>query len=169
MKKRTIDSLNFDDISNMKNDLVMRGIIEDFLNKGEYDTAENIQDDWTVKGTYFIDANWFDIMDCTETDNFKTLSSYNIFESDSEAYKWAKKINAMNKLRLIANHLNGDWIPDWYDYTEKYFISFDPEYEKYIVDCCSNIIYNVIAFKDDDSATKALNLMGQESLDDLFA
>ena len=85
--------------------------------------------DWDVTSNYFMDATFNEILDIDKTCKFSELSDYNTFEERSDAILWAKKIGAINKLRLIAEKLNGSWNPLWdtadqikyYICCEKYF------------------------------------------------
>lgn len=78
----------------------------------------------------------------------------------------AKRLLAYNKLMNIAKYLNGDWKPNFKDYSKKWSI------RKYI---CYGIQYSFelnegsVYFKSADLAGEAILLMGKESLDNLFS
>jgi len=93
-----------------------------------------------------------------------------------------KRLIAINKLQNIALYLNDGWKPDFYDTEEdKFYIAFnggdvidkidDEEFLNFSVHnniddpCYSSMVY----FKTEELAYKAIAIMGEESLKDLFS
>lgn len=95
-----------------------------------------------------------------------TSSNYNDFDNCTSIAQ-AKRMIAFNKLQNIAKYLNGDWKPDFDDGSYKWGIIKDENkyYSRY------NILTNDGSsyFKNADLAEEAIQLMGEESLNDLFS
>ena len=127
--------------------------------------------DWKVKPNFTIDADLVP-MDCDHLHEelMSKFHDYNVFETKEECEVWAKRINAMHKLRLIANHLNEGWKPDWKNSDQaKYRIRCNTyKNEGYKAGSNTVTVEGMIYFKDEESVNKAIELMGKESLDDLF-
>lgn len=124
--------------------------------------------------TFFLESA--DDSICTYKCNKDYLASSNCM---TEAQ--VKRIKAFNKLQNIAKYFNGDWNPDFYDTKEhKFYISFnggdtmsydgDEKYYNFTIrnqvddPSYSSMIY----FKNYQDAVKAIGIMGEESLNDLF-
>lgn len=95
-----------------------------------------------------------------------TSSNYKDFDNcTSEAQ--AKRIAAFNKLQNIAKYLNGDWKPNFYYIEKKWAIVkegdiFSSKYNQMTNDAS-------IYFKSESLANEAIEIMGEESLNDLFS
>ena len=125
-------------------------------------------DDFEVEGLFKIGLENNTWTMCNDKIKFKDLKIYNLFLSYDTAEHWAKKINAQLKLRLIAEHLNEGWKPDWKNFNEtKYFIVLDGENEGVISESYSYYNSGIIYFKKRTLAQKAVELMG-EQVHDLF-
>lgn len=79
----------------------------------------------------------------------------------------AKRLAAFNKLQNIAKYLNGDWKPYFDGDHENWNIgkegdTFLAMYTKYVNKAS-------VYFKSKEAANKAIRLMGEESLNDLFS
>lgn len=72
---------------------------------------------------------------------------YNKFFTSDDCKLWARKINALHKLRLIANHLNGVFSRD--EGGREIGIGF--------------------YFETEEQKEKAIEMMGEKSMEDLFA
>ena len=146
-------------------------IIEVIKQSGLFDNlAESMadKDDWNINVEAFMDEE-NSVCESMGDYNFKDLPDYNYFESIEECSTWAKRINALHKLRLIANHLNEGWKPDWGNgVQDKYRVWRDMDSDTYATECNMRNIESMIYFKDEESAHKAIKLMGKESLDALF-
>lgn len=96
----------------------------------------------------------------------QTLSSYeDVINSTTPAQ--AKRYAAFNKLQNIAKYLNKGWKPNFDDGTYKWSIVKDRN------EYCSryNRLKNdgSVYFKDADLANEAIEIMGENSLNDLFS
>ena len=78
----------------------------------------------------------------------------------------AKRCAAFNKLQNIAKYLNGDWKPNFKDHSKKWYI-----YKDILFGVTFNYTTNqgTVYFKNADLAEEAIQLMGEESLNDLFS
>lgn len=79
----------------------------------------------------------------------------------------AKRLAAFNKLQNIAKYLNGDWKPDFCYIEKKWAIvkegeNFSSKYNQLTNDAS-------IYFKSESLANKAIEIMGKDSLNDLFS
>lgn len=88
-----------------------------------------------------------------------------IDNSASEAQ--AKRLIAFNKLMNIAKYLNDGWCPDFCNYEKKWAIvkeggNFYPKYNQ-------NVNDGSVYFKNENLTNEAIQLMGEESLNDLFS
>ena len=89
-----------------------------------------------------------------------------LFNCNSEAQ--VKRLMATNKLQNIAIWLNNGWHPNFNNGNEKKYFIICTGYDKYTVAyntyCQSSDIY----FKTEELAKKAIDIMGEQSLADLF-
>lgn len=78
----------------------------------------------------------------------------------------AKRCAAFNKLQNIAKYLNGDWKPNFEDHSKNWYI-----YKDILCGVTFNYTTNqgTVYFKNADLAEEAIQLMGEESLNDLFS
>lgn len=92
-------------------------------------------------------------------------SCYDINNSTSEAQ--VKRLVAYNKLMNIAKYLNGDWKPNFCYIEKKWAIvkegeDFSSKYNQLTNDAS-------IYFKSESLANEAIEIMGKDSLNDLFS
>jgi len=143
----------------------LRIVIEEKKNSND-DFDKN---DFKVKNKFYIDNNVVkEIIHVYESKEmfFSTLYNYDIFSDKETAERWAKKINAQLKLRIIAEHLNEGWKPNLKDsYEKKWIIScYKNELEaNYADDLC----FGQTCFQTKVLAEKAIELMGDQ-VHDLF-
>lgn len=125
--------------------------------------AFNNDDSWKPKGTWSFDSDLSYNTVNNVTYPFKD-NDYNRFNTEEEALKISKKINAWLKLYHIAKYLNGDWEPDWHDRDEnKYYLYCDSTYAKIATDWCTTVKnINDIFFKSKELVEKAIKLMGDD-------
>ena len=75
--------------------------------------------------------------------------------------KQSKKLVAINTLLNVAKYLNGNWVPDWNDGTEKYSIKID--YCGYIVpEPTLNSNNSFVYFKTRELVKQAIEILGEE-------
>ena len=79
----------------------------------------------------------------------------------------AKRLAAFNKLQNIAKFLNKGWKPDFEGYSKKWCIVKDND--NYCSHYNNMINDGSVYFKSEDISNKAIRLMGEESLNDLFS
>lgn len=77
-----------------------------------------------------------------------------------------KCMTAFNKLQNIAKYLNGDWMPDFDGYNKNWFIRI--ENGKYVARFFKWFNNGSVYFKSEEAANRAILLMGENSLNDLF-
>ena len=80
------------------------------------------------------------------------------------------KCTIFRKLLEVADYLNGDWKPNWDDSKQiKYFISYD--YMNKTFDICDRHLMNsgVVYFSSEKNALKAIEIIGEEELKQLFS
>lgn len=95
-----------------------------------------------------------------------SLSNYNDVDNcTSEAQ--AKRLNAYNKLMNIAKFLNGDWKPDFYGDHENWNICKDGD--TFVAMYTKTLDKASVYFKNAELANKAIEIMGKDSLNDLFS
>lgn len=78
----------------------------------------------------------------------------------------AKRCNAFNKLQNIAKYLNNGWKPNFKDHSKNWYI-----YKDILYGVTFNYTTNqgTVYFKNADLAEEAIQLMGKDSLNDLFS
>lgn len=92
--------------------------------------------------------------------------SYNDIDNcASEAQ--AKRLIAFNKLQNIAKYLNGDWKPDFYGDHENWNICKDGD--TFVAMYTKTLEKASVYFKNAELANKAIEIMGKDSLNDLFS
>lgn len=93
-------------------------------------------------------ANYNDINNCT-------------------SYAQAKRLLAFNKLMNIAKYLNGEWMPNFDGNNKNWFIRI--ENGKYVARFFKWFNNGSVYFKSEEAANRAILLMGENSLNDLFS
>lgn len=78
-----------------------------------------------------------------------------------------KCMTAFNKLQNIAKYLNGDWMPDFDGNNKNWFIRI--ENGKYVARFFKWFNNGSVYFKSEEAANRAILLMGENSLNDLFS
>ena len=74
--------------------------------------------------------------------------------------KQAEKLLAINKLMNVAKYLNGNWQPDWYNGSVKYYIS--NRYNEFEIAGCCSTKEDFIYFKSKELAQQAIEILGEE-------
>lgn len=114
---------------------------------------------WKPQGDWHFNINFDHVFKDSSRHKY-----YNCFDTEEEALKISKKINAWLKLYHITKHLNEDWEPDWNARDEhKYYIYYNNASKRFVTGYY-NIVqsFNDIYFKSEDLAEKALELMGDD-------
>ena len=98
----------------------------------------------------------------------KTISQLNNYKDKNNctSIAQAKRAIAFNKLQNIAKYLNGDWKPNFKDHSKNWYI-----YKDILCGVTFNYTTNqgTVYFKNADLANEAIQLMGEDSLNDLFS
>lgn len=91
--------------------------------------------------------------------------SYNAI-NNCTTHAQAKRMIAYNKLMNIAKYLNGGWKPNFKDHSKNWYI-----YKDILCGVTFNYTTNqgTVYFKNADLAEEAIQLMGKDSLNDLFS
>lgn len=79
----------------------------------------------------------------------------------------AKRLLAFNKLMNIAKYLNGDWMPVFDGNNKNWFIRI--ENGKYVTRFFKWFNNGSVYFKSEEAANRAILLMGENSLNNLFS
>lgn len=79
-----------------------------------------------------------------------------------------KRLIAFNKLQNIAKYLNNGWKPNFTDGTQNWFIA-EEYFGEYKAKFTYSGNYGIVFFKSKCLVNKAIRLMGEESLNDLFS
>ena len=112
------------------------------------------------KNTYFFDDDKVLSME-------PPYSNYKDFDNCTSRAQ-VKRFIAFNKLQNIAKYLNKGWKPNFKDATQKWFI--DKQYfGKYQAKFSYSDNYGIVYFKSEKLANEAIEIMGKESLNDLFS
>ena len=125
-------------------------------------------DDFEIKGVYFIDSR-MDVGSVGLTPIPLTkCGNFNHFKTREQAEKMAKKTNAFYKFFHIGQYLNDGWMPDFEDNKqEKWLIYRSGRVTMVGVDYdCS--VCNTVYFKSRELVKQAIEMMGEQSLKDLF-
>lgn len=123
--------------------------------------------DDVIKELYFDKtAYWFSRKDDIGEGKLDYASYEDAVNSTTPAQ--AKRYAAFNKLQNIAKYLNKGWKPNFKDATQKWFI--DKQYfGKYQAKFSYSDNYGIVYFKSEKLANEAIEIMGKESLNDLFS
>ena len=74
------------------------------------------------------------------------------------------------KLLEVADYLNDDWKPDWNNISQgKYFILYNKEENKFEIDYRSYRNAEPVYFSSRENALKAIEIIGEEELKQLFS
>ena len=77
--------------------------------------------------------------------------------------KQLEQLLALNKLMNVAKYLNGDWEPDFTNFSErKYWIDYDFEDLMLSTDFSGYYRNSVIYFKSEELAYQAIEILGEE-------
>lgn len=82
-------------------------------------------------------------------------------------HEQVKRLDAYNKLMNIAKFLNGDWKPDFYGYHGNWNICKDGD--TFVAMYTKTLDKGSVYFKNAELANKAIDIMGKDSLNDLFS
>ena len=96
------------------------------------------------------------VYNCMNNHNFKT---------NATSERQLEKLLAINKLMNVAKYLNGDWQPDWSDYTDyKYYICYVNNYLRLAIEFNTVEQGNSIYFKSRELAKQAIDILGEETI-----
>lgn len=99
----------------------------------------------------------------------KRIASYEYQDVDnSKTEAQVKRMLAFNKLQNIAQYLNDGWHPNFTIESEKWFIYLDGVTKKFAVASNIHCMGSGVHFKTKELAEQAIQIMGEESLSDLF-
>ena len=83
--------------------------------------------------------------------------------------KHYSKCDTFKKLLEVADYLNGDWKPDWFDYKQnKYIITYNTKTNKLEIDSRYWISVNAVYFSSKENAQRAIEIIGEEELKQFF-
>jgi hypothetical protein len=94
-------------------------------------------------------------------EDFDTLPDHNGNEAPSS--EQLEALLALNKLKNVANYLNGDWKPDWDSEYAKYCIYLNSK-SNLIIDNWCRRNYGVVVFKSYNLAEQAIEILGKDTV-----
>lgn len=145
--------------------LMVRQKIEGDENPTDAGEGKPITYDDICKELFFGKKIYWSYKGGVDTDKASPSNYNDVDNCTSEAQ--VKRLNAFNKLQNIAKYLNGGWKPDFSIPARKWCIheefgDFEPVFSIAENDAS-------VYFKSKYAAEKAIRLMGEESLNDLFS
>ena len=146
-------------------------LIRAMIGSGVFDNIKTMVDnDFSITYCAYIDSSIQASNSLRETTTkFSEMEDYNNFETVEEAHRYALSLDAMHKLRLIANYLNQGWQPDWSTKSmDKYCIYWNHESRVAETEFLTKLQYGTIFFKNAELCNKAIEMMGEQSLKELF-
>lgn len=94
-----------------------------------------------------------------------TLDTIIYPSSMGTSHKQLEQLLALNKLMNVAKYLNGDWEPDFTDFSErKCYITYDFEDLMLDVDFSVYYRYSVVYFESEELARQAIEILGEEEV-----
>ena len=79
------------------------------------------------------------------------------------------KLIFIKKLLEVADYLNGDWKPDWNNYNQcKYYISYSSKTRTFFIQNCWYVNSGIVCFFSKENALKAIDIIGEEELKQLY-
>ena len=102
----------------------------------------------------------------------KCIGYYTINNSQIEYYPQLlsvtgaqlESILALNKLANVAKYLNGDWLPDWENIKEKYYISSSKMHNGLNIDSIEGVKSSDVYFKSEKLARQAIEILGEKEI-----
>lgn len=127
--------------------------------EGKHITYDDISKELFLKKKIFFVLGKYIESGTAHDENYDDLDN-----CTSEAQ--AKRMAAFNKLQNIAKYLNGGWKPNFKDGSKNWYI-----YKDILYGVTFNHTTNqgIVYFKNADLAEEAIQLMGEDSLNDLFS
>lgn len=168
---RTIYDLNN---KNMKNNEIKIQVPEGMEIDKENSTFECIKfKPKTVKDYDDISEELFDDKDVYYIGSFGTIENLNKCNRQTAhmantcaTKKQGEKLLAINKLINVAKYLNGDWKPN-FGHKSHHLIRRNI-FGGYDAENCNSLNFGMPVFKDRESALKAIEILGKETLDLIF-
>lgn len=116
------------------------------------------------KALFFKNKIYWAYKDGIDSDMASPSNYKDVDNCTSEAQ--VKRLIAFNKLQNIAKYLNKGWKPNFKDHSKNWYI-----YKDILCDVTFNYTTNqgTVYFKNADLAEEAIQLMGKDSLNDLFS
>lgn len=97
-----------------------------------------------------------------QTFNIKYLSRESVLATSQQQLQ---QIKALNKLMNVAKYLNGNWKPDFTNFSErKWWIDYDFEDLMLSTDFSSCYRNSVVYFKSEELALQAIEILGEEEV-----
>ena len=138
--------------------------------KTEHETAPDDKEgnpityDDICKALFFKNKIYWAYKDGIDSDMASPSNYKDVDNCTSDAQ--VKRLIAFNKLQNIAKYLNGGWKPNFKDHSKNWYI-----YKHILCGVTFNNTTNqgTVYFKNADLAEEAIQLMGEDSLNDLFS
>lgn len=144
--------------------LMVRQKIEGDENSTDAGEGKPITYDDICKELFYKKDAWYLNHNHIET-WVQTSSNYGDLDNCTSKAQ-VKRFIAFNKLQNIAKYLNGGWKPNFKDHSKNWYI-----YKDILCGVTFNYTTNqgTVYFKNADLAEEAIQLMGEDSLNDLFS
>lgn len=79
------------------------------------------------------------------------------------------KLVTFRKLLEVADYLNGDWKSNWNNYNQcKYYISYSSKIRTFCIQNCWYVNPGIVCFSSKENALKAIDIIGEEELRQLY-
>lgn len=144
--------------------LMVRQKIEGDAKAHDAEEGNPITYDDICKALFFKNKIYWAYKDGIDSDMASPSNYKDVDNCTSEAQ--VKRLIAFNKLQNIAKYLNKGWKPNFKDHSKNWYIYKD-------ILCCVTFNYTTnqgtVYFKNADLAEEAIQLMGKDSLNDLFS
>lgn len=144
--------------------LMVRQKIEGDAETPDDKEGEPITYDDICKALFFKNKIYWAYKDGIDSDMASPSNYKDVDNCTSEAQ--VKRLIAFNKLQNIAKYLNKGWKPNFKDHSKNWYI-----YKDILCGVTFNYTTNqgTVYFKNADLAEEAIQLMGKDSLNDLFS
>ena len=158
MKELNIEAPEGYEIDNEKSDL-SKGVVrfKQVDKELDYDKICNLLG--LGNSQFFIEIDDIVNMSCTPH------PATTFVGNESPSKKQLEALLALNKLKNVANYLNGDWKPDWNNVGEdKYYCFFEKNTAILGISALRGLITGSVHFKSPKLAEQAIEILGEDTV-----
>ena len=158
MKKLNIETPEGYEIDNEKSDL-SEGIVR-FKQVNDNLTYEDVCKKLIPIGSLYKYIDIYEIIDA-ETALYEDYKEW--IGNEAKTKEQLEALLALNKLKNVANYLNGDWKPDWDNFTaNKHYIILSKEDIEF--HAARTVTSGEVVFKSRESAQQAIGILGEDTV-----